>query len=94
MTIRATYQAKLKTNVAKLEAEAKRLGTKADKAKADAKVKLDMEVAILKAQHKVAKAHMKALKRASDEAWDDIRLGAERAWADLGHAFTSARKRF
>ena len=94
MSRREQYQAKLKANLATLEAEIKKLSVKANKAKSDAKVKLDMELAVLKAQQQVAKARFNALRRASDEAWGDIKAGADQAWKDLSKAFSAARKRF
>jgi hypothetical protein len=94
MALRDKYQAKLKANLDTLEAEIKLLAAKAAKAKSDAKVKLDMEVAVLKAQQQVAKARLTALRRASDEAWADIKAGADQAWKDLSKAFAAARKRF
>ncbi|MCB2108386.1 MAG: coiled coil domain-containing protein [Rhodobacteraceae bacterium] len=94
MSVREKYQAKLKTNLDALEAEIKKLTAKANKAKADAKVKLDMELGVLKAQQQVAKTRLTALRRASDEAWGDIKIGADAAWKDLSKAFTAARKRF
>ena len=94
MSIRDKYQAKLKANLDTLAAEIKLLAAKAEKAKSDAKVKLDMEVAVLKAQEKIAQARLSALKRASDEAWADIKAGADAAWKDLSKAFAAARKRF
>ena len=66
MSRREEYQAKLKANLATLEAEIDKLSAKANKAKSDAQVKLDMELAVLKAQQQVAKARFTALKRASD----------------------------
>ncbi|MSO97285.1 MAG: coiled coil domain-containing protein [Rhodospirillaceae bacterium] len=94
MSVREEYQAKLKTNLDKLGAEVKLFAAKAAKAKADAKVKLDLEVAVLKAQQQVAKARFAAMKRASDEAWGDIKIGADQAWKDLSKAFAAARTRF
>jgi hypothetical protein len=94
MSVREKYQAKLKANLDKIEAEVKLLAAKAAKAKSDAKVKLDLEVAMLKAQQQVAKARLAALKRSSDDAWGDLKAGAEQAWNDLSKAFSAARKRF
>lgn len=94
MSLRDKYEAKLKANLQTLDAEVKLLAAKATKAKADAKIKMDMEVAVLKAQQQVAKARLTALKKSSDEAWGDIKAGADLAWKDLSKAFTAARKRF
>ena len=94
MSMRDKYQAKLKANLATLDAELKLLAAKATKAKSDAKVRLDLEVAVLKAQQQVAKARLTALKSASDDAWGDIKAGADQAWKDLSKAFAAARKRF
>lgn len=94
MTIRDDYQAKLQANLKVMESEIKLLAAKAGKARADAKVKLDMELAVVKAQQQVAKARFTALKRSSDDAWSDIKSGADQAWKELSKAFDAARKRF
>jgi len=94
MAMRDAYQAKLKANLDKMDAELRLLKAKAANATADVRIGLNTELLILKAQRQIAKARLAQMKRASDKAWDDIKDAADVAWKELSAGFKAARRRF
>lgn len=85
-TLRRAMDAFLKTLGPEIEGLKARAGT----AKAEAK----RRIGELREARKVARARVKKLKGAGDEAWGEIRGGIERAWGELKAAMESALSKF
>jgi len=84
-----------------LEAQLKEWGidfetfkAKAGKAKTNAKVKLDNEVAALRTKMNEAQKKLEELKKAGDAASGELKKGVESAWTELRKAFDSATAKF
>ena len=70
------------------------LETKARAAKADAKTNYENQIRQLKDKRDAAMKKLQELKGASTEAWDILKAGAEKSWADLKNAVTAATEKF
>jgi len=84
-----------------LEAQLKEWGidfekfrAKAGKAKTNAEVKLDNEVAALRTKMSEAQMKLEELKKAGDAASGELKKGVESAWTELKKAFDSATAKF
>jgi chromosome segregation ATPase len=73
-----------------LEPEIDALKSKASNAEAEAK----RLISELKARRKALKAKLSELRHASGGAWDDVKTGATKAWAELRPALHSAISKF
>jgi seryl-tRNA synthetase len=91
---RKVYEKKLDAQLKELNAQIELLKAKADKAKVEAKI--DYYKAIEASQHKLndATAKLQELKAAGDDAWEDIKNGAEKAWNEVKTAYHNASARF
>jgi len=94
MSERDAYVEKMKARLDEWNAELSRLSAKADGAKADAKLEHERAIAELKTQRDEMQQQLGKVMSASEDAWDDLRKGADSAWDKLGEAFESASKRF
>ena len=84
-----------------LEAQMKEWGidlekfrAKTSKAKTNAKVKLDNEVAALRTKMDETQKKLEELKKAGNAASGELRKGVESAWTELKKAFDSATAKF
>jgi predicted ATP-binding protein involved in virulence len=91
---RKIYEEKLDAQLKEWSAQIALLKTKADNAKAE--VKIDYYKTIESLQHKQndARTKLQELKAAGDEAWGDIKTGAEKVWAEVKAAYHDASSRF
>jgi len=93
-TKKDAYVEKLKGNIDKWSAEIDEFQAKADKAKADAQVEINKQIAEIKVKRQALEAKMAELKNASEEAWEDVKGGVDVARQILGQAIHSAKERF
>ena len=70
------------------------LKAKADKAKAEAKIDCYKTIETLQGKHDSARTKLRELRAAGDDAWEDLKTGAERAWTEVKASFSSADSRF
>lgn len=91
---RKAYEEKLDAQLREWSAQTALLKAKADMAKAD--VKIDYYKTIEALQHKQdqARTKLQKLKTAGDEAWEDVKAGTEKAWAEVKTAYYDATSRF
>ncbi|MCG6893225.1 MAG: coiled coil domain-containing protein [Desulfobacteraceae bacterium] len=66
----------------------------AQKSGAEAKKKFDKEIEQLRSLRRQMKEKIANLEVAGDNAWYDVKEGAENAWKELSEAFKKARSRF
>jgi predicted nuclease with TOPRIM domain len=88
------YLEKLQGKLDEWRAEIDRLKAKAAQSKADLKLQIDNRIKDLEAQSQEAQEKFQQLRQASGDAWEDLKGGVTRAWADLGEAVKSAIAKF
>jgi hypothetical protein len=91
---RKAYEEKLDAQLKEWSAQISLLKAKADNAKADAKIDYYKTIEALQGKQKEAKTKLQELKTAGDEAWEDIKKGAEKVWAEAKTAYHDASSRF
>lgn len=84
----------IEARIEALSAEIRKLKAEADKAGADARTRMYEEIRRLEAQEDEARAHMRKMREASSQAFEDMMSGAEKAWKALADSVDQARKRF
>jgi chromosome segregation ATPase len=80
----------IETELRKLEPEIEALKSSASRAEADAK----RLISDIKARRKVLKEKLGELKHASGGAWEDVKTGATKAWAEFRPALQNAISKF
>ena len=91
---RKAYEEKLDAQLKEWSAQIALLKAKADKAKVEAKIDLYKTIDILQSRQEEARTKLKELKTAGDAAWEDVKKGAEKAWAEIKIAYKDAASRF
>ena len=86
-----TYEATAEAKMQKLGAEIDALQAKASLATADAKVKYQEQLEVLKAKRSEAKVKLDSLKDSAGNAWEEMQTGVESAWKELQSAFDRAK---
>lgn len=76
------------------DTEIDELKVKAHLAKADAKDEFAKQIEELRVKKEAAQSKLQQLQEAGDEAWDDIKAGVEKSWAEMKGAFRSAFSKF
>jgi nucleotide-binding universal stress UspA family protein len=95
-----TVSKKRKVYVDKVETQLKEWGTeidilkaKAEKAKAEAKIKYYEKIQDLRARQESLGLKLQELKGSGEEAWEEVKTGVDRAVKDLKEAFKRAKSR-
>ena len=91
---RKAFEEKLDAQLKEWNAEIALLKARAENTKADLKVEYTTKIDILQHKRDTAKAKLHELKSAGDEAWEDLKIGAEKAWAEVNDAFHDATAKF
>ena len=91
---RKAYEEKLDAQLKEWSAQIDLLKAKADKAKAEVKIEYYETIEALQRKQNDARAKLRELKTAGDEAWEDIKTGVEKAWAEVKAAYHDASSRF
>lgn len=91
---RKAYEEKLDAQLKEWNAQIALLKTRAENAKADAKVDYYKTIEALENKQEKAKTKLQELKTAGDEAWDAVKTGAEKAWAEVMTAYHDAVSKF
>jgi len=86
------YVKKARGDIDELGREIDRLERKAKKSGSAAHEAVDKNIKDLKAQRKTAKSHLADLKRASGQAWANLKSGVDEAIADLKKSVDKVRK--
>ncbi|MEX2353647.1 MAG: coiled coil domain-containing protein, partial [Gammaproteobacteria bacterium] len=76
------------------KAEMDKLKAQADKAEAEARLEYYKQIDELQNMQNEAYRKLVELRKASDDAWDDLRAGVEVAWDSLSDAMKAAASRF
>ena len=91
---RKAYQELLQTELNRWDADIGKLRAEADKAEADARIKYYERINEIESQQSELRSMLEKLKSASDDAWKDLKAGAEKTRKALGEALKSASSRF
>lgn len=94
MSIKAAYEKKLQAQLDECNADMIKLKAKADKAEADAQIEYYKEIEELKSKKASVDQKLSELTEASEDAWEDLKAGADKAWDSLSDAVKSAASRF
>jgi hypothetical protein len=94
MSMKEAYEKKLRAQLEDWGVEIDKLKAKADEAKADVQLEYYKKIEELRLLQASAKEKMAELKKAGDDAWEDLRAGMENARDSLGNALRSAKSRF
>src|SRR3990172_8042808 len=91
---RKAYEEKLDAQLEEWSAQIALLKTRADKAKAEAKLEYNKAIETLQRRQDEARTKLHELKSAGDEAWEDLKTGTEKTWAEVKTAFHDAISKF
>ena len=91
---RKAYEEKLDAQLEEWSAQIALLKAKASKARAEAKIEYNKTIEALQRRQDEARAKLHELKASGDEAWEDIKIGLEKAWAEVKAAFHDATSKF
>ena len=91
---RKAYEEKLDAQLKEWNAQITLLKAKAENAKADAKIDYYKSIEALEHKQGEAKAKLQELKTAGDEAWEAVKAGAEKTWAEVKTAYHDAASKF
>lgn len=87
-------QKEIEAGIEALSDDIRKFKAEADKASADARQRMYEEIRRLEKQEEEARKHMRKMREASAQAFEDMMAGTERAWKALADSVDQARKRF
>jgi hypothetical protein len=91
---RKAYEEKLDAQLEDWKAQIALFKARADKAKAEAKIEYYQTIEALQHRENEARVKLHELSTAGDGAWEDLKTGTEKAWAEFKAAFHSAALKF
>ncbi len=91
---RKAYEERCDAQLKEWSAEIALFNAKADKAKAETKIEYFKAIESLQGKQDAARVKLQELRIAGDDAWEDLRAGAENVWIEVKTAFQSATSRF
>jgi predicted ATP-binding protein involved in virulence len=91
---RKAYEEKLDTQLKEWDAEIALLKAKAENAKSDVKIDYYKTIETLEHKQDKAKTKVQELKTSGDEAWEAVKGGAEKTWAEVKAAYHDAVSKF
>ncbi len=94
MELHKEYKEKMGAQLKEWNAQVNLLEAKIDNFTADMKIMKAEEIQALRAKQRTATDKMKELGKASGEAWDQVRVTADKMWDDLKTGLTDAQSKF
>ena len=94
MATKEAYQKKYEAQLKEWDARLDLLKAKAQKAGADVRIKHEDELESLKAKREAAHKMLAELGKRSENAWEDIKDGAEKVWDEMSKAMEKVAARF
>ena len=94
MTTRHEYIEKLKNKLDEWDADIDALEAEMSRAKADLKFEMRDQLSAIRLKRDNARLKLRELSGAGEEAWVDLKAGAEDAWNSLREALEKARSHF
>lgn len=90
MGMKEAYQERMEAQLKEWEGEMERLGAKAEKGNAEAKIAYYKELERFRNKQEAAEEKLDELREAGDETWEQTKAGIEKAWQDLRHTLDIA----
>ncbi len=94
MATKEAYREKFQAQLNEWDARLDVLNARVRKAKADARIGFENEVGALRRQRADAHKMFVEMGERGENAWDDIRVGADKAWAEMNKAIDKVAARF
>ncbi len=94
MTMKDAYVQKIQARLNAWDSEIESLKAKAIEANADARIAIEEQIVAVEKQQKEAQQKLDELRQSNEDAWGDLKAGAESAWMSLEKAIENAAKRF
>ena len=94
MSAKEAYEKKLQAQIDEWQADIAKLEAKAGKASADTQIEYHRRVDELKKKKQAAQEKLDDVRQSSEDAWEDLKSGADMAVKSLGQAVKSAAARF
>lgn len=90
MRMKEAYKKKLQAQLDEWSAEIDRLKAKSNKAQADAQLEYYKEIDELRSMQEGARSKLSKLKKAGDDAWEELTAGIDNAWDSIGSSLKSS----
>ena len=84
------YEAKVRGELDKLNAQIDEFKAKAAQAEADTKIKYQDQLEALRVKQAAAQAKLQEFQTAAESAWEEMKSGLDAAWQELQSAFNRA----
>jgi hypothetical protein len=94
MSNREAYKQKIEAELELIHAKTLEFKAHAKIAVADARIQAQGTIQDLEQKMAQTKERLAELNASSDDAWESIKSGVEKAWGDLRTAFGDAKERF
>ncbi len=94
MATKQAYQQKLQAQLNEWDAKLDVLTAQSQKVSADLRITYENELAQLKAQRTGARKSLDELAQRGETAWEDMKAGTEKAWAEMGKTMETIASRF
>ena len=91
---RKVFQKKLETQLKKWDAKFDKLQAKAQKAKSEIRADIEKQIESLAGRRIVVHAKMLEIGQRTEDAWEDLRTGAEKTWGEMHEALDRLVDRF
>ena len=94
MKTKEAYVQKLHAKIDEWNADIDRLKAKADQVEADSKIEYQKQIQALKNNRDEIEKKISEISRSGENAWEDLKAGADLAWEAMNEAIKSATSRF
>jgi outer membrane murein-binding lipoprotein Lpp len=94
MDLHKEYKEKMSAQLKEWSAQVNLLEAKIDSFTADMKIMRAEDIQALRAKQHVASDKMKELGKATGEAWEQVRVTADRMWDDLKSGLADTQSKF
>jgi hypothetical protein len=94
MSTKEAYKQKIEAELELAQAKLAEFKAQAKSSAADARIKLAKQVDELEQKVDTTRAKLKELGEASDDAWEQLKVGVESAWGALSAAIRNAAAKF
>jgi len=94
MSAKDAYKQKIEAELELAQAKLAEFKAQAKSSAADARIKYSKQVDELEQKINTTKGKLKELGEASDDAWEQLKVGVESAWGALSTAIRSAAAKF
>ena len=94
MTTRQEYIEKFKNKLDEWDSDIDELEAKAQRARADIKYEIEDQITSLRLKRDLARLKMSEIMDAGEDAWEDLKVGADEAWHSLKESIEKAWTHF